>query len=277
LTQEDPIRIHKKSDFAGSFLVIGWRGDLGNLGLAVTDYLNQKLQAEEFAEIDPEGFFSLGGVAVQADVARFPESKFYFAQEHQLTIFQSHPPEAEPYKFLNSVLDVAVHHCQVREIYVVGAMVSFSAHTAPRQLISVVNFAQMKEVLNQYDLIRDMDYQTSPGERPTLNSFLLWLAKRRNIPAISLWAPIPFYLVATGDCQAEKRVLAFLNERLSLRIELSDLDQKIREQNETLAQARSHSPQIDDYISRLESNLMLSEEENADLIKKVAEFLHKGD
>jgi predicted ATP-grasp superfamily ATP-dependent carboligase len=89
--------------------------------------------------------------------------------------------------------------------------------------------------------------------------------------------PIPFYLAAMEDVQAHKKVLSFLNERFNLKIDFSDLDQEIREQNEKLAIARSRFPQIDDYINRLESNLMLSEEENAELIKKIEDFLSKGD
>jgi len=172
---------------------------------------------------------------------------------------------------------VAERHCLVKELYVIGAMVSFSAHTTPRQSAAVVNLPEMKEILSQYDLNRDMDYQTQPGERPTLNSFLLWLARERNIPGVNVWVPIPFYLAAMEDAQAQKKVLSFLNERLGLRIDFCDLDQEIRRQNEQLARARSRFPQIDDYINRLESNLMLSEEENEELIKKIEDFLREGD
>jgi len=110
-----------------------------------------------------------------------------------------------------------------------------------------------------------------------MNSFLLWIAKERNIPGVSLWVPIPFYLAAMEDAQAQKKVLSFLNERLNLKIDFSDLDQEIREQNEQLAQLRSRFSQIDDYINRLESNLMLSEEENGELIKKIEDFLREED
>jgi proteasome assembly chaperone (PAC2) family protein len=255
---------------------VGWSEDVGNLGQKVTDYLNQKLEVKEFAEIEPEDFFPLGGVAIEGNLARFPESKFYACQEYGLVVFQSASPRAEWYRFLNSVLDVAEHHCGAKEVYVLGAMVSFSAHTTPRQLLAVVNSAETREVLARYDLVRDMDYQTSPGERPTLNSYLLWIARNRNIAGVSLWVPIPFYLAAMEDAQAQKKVLSFLNERLELKIDFSDLDQEIREQNEKLALVRSRFPQIDDYIDRLESNLMLSEEENGELIKKVEEFLSEG-
>jgi len=277
LSQGYPVKIYKEPDLRRSSLVLGWSEDMGNLGRKATGYLNRKLKGEEFAEIEPEDFFSLGGVAIEGNLARFPESKFYTCQEHELVIFQSYYPGAEWYKFLNSVLDVAEHHCRVKELYILGAMVSFSAHTTPRELLAVVNSAEMKEVLSQYDLARDMDYQTPLGERPTLNSFLLWIAKGRNIPGVSLWVPIPFYLAAMEDAQAQKKVLSFLNERLDLKIDFNDLDQEVREQNEQLAQVRSRFPQIDDYINRLESNLMLSEEENGELIKKIEDFLREGD
>ncbi|HUX48432.1 MAG TPA: PAC2 family protein [Dehalococcoidia bacterium] len=277
MSKEYPVKIHKKPKLQSSSLVLGWSEDMSNLGGKVTGYLNQKLKGQEFAEIEPDDFFSLGGVTIEDNLAQFPESKFYVCSERELVVFRSNSPGAEWYKFLNSILDVAEHHCQVKELYIIGAMVSFSAHTTPRELLAVVNSAEMKEVLSQYDLVRDMDYQTPPGERPTLNSFLLWIAKGRNIPGVSLWVPIPFYLAAMEDAQAQKKVLSFLNERLDLKIDFSDLDREIREQNEQLAQVRSRFPQIDDYINRLESNLMLSEEENGELIKNIEEFLRESD
>jgi len=275
LSKEYPVKIHKELELRQSSLVLGWGEDLGNLGGKVTDCLNRKLKGQEFAEIEPDDFFSLGGVTIEDNLAQFPESKFYVCSERELVVFRSNSPGAGWCKFLNSILDVAEHHCQIEELYIIGAMISFSAHTAPRQLFTVVNLAEIKEVLNQYDLVRDMDYQTPPGEKPTLNSFLLWIAKGRNILGVSLWVPIPFYLAAMEDPQAQKIVLSFLNERLDLKIDFRDVDQEIREQNEQLTRARSLFPEIDDYINRLESNLTLSEEENGELIKKIEDFLRE--
>lgn len=273
MRQGGPVTLYREPGLSRSCLVLGWREDLGGLGLRTTNYLIRKLDAKEFAEIEPDDFFALGGVAVEDNIAQFPDSKFYVCPEHELVVLQSSSPAAEWHRFLDSVLDVAVHHCGTRELYMLGAMVSLDAHTAPRQLLSVANLAEMKESLSQYDLARDMDYQTAPGQRPTLNSFLLWVAKERHIPGVSLWVPIPFYVAAMGDAGAQKRVLSFLNERLDLEINFSDLDRQIRQQNEQLAGARSRYPQVDDYIGRLENNLTLSDEENGELLKKIEEFL----
>jgi proteasome assembly chaperone (PAC2) family protein len=276
MSQGYPIKIYSEPDFSQSFLVLGWNEDAGNLGRKVTDYLNWKLKVQEFAEIEPEDFFPLGGVAIEGNLAQLPDSKFYVCQELELVVFQGDSPGTEWYKFLNSILDVAEHHCRVKELYIIGSMISFGAHTSPRQLFTVANSAEIKEALNQYYLVGDMNYQTPAGERPTLTSFLLWIAKGRNIPGVSLWVPIPFYLAAMEDPQAQKKVLSFLSERLHLEIDFSDVDQEIREQNEQLTRERSLFPEIDDYINRLESNLMLSEKENGELIKKIEEFLRES-
>jgi len=275
LSLGDPAGIYRAPELRQSSLVLGWSDDAGGVGRKVTEYLNRKLKGQEVAEIDPEDFFSLGGVAVRSDLAQFPESKFYACQAHELVVFRSDPPRVEWYRFLNSILDVAECHCRVKELCILGAMVTASAHTTPRQLFAVFDSAETKGSLSQYGLVGDMDYQTPPGERPTLNSFLLWIAKGRNLRALSLWVPIPFYLARVEDAQAQKKVLSFLDERLNLRIDFSDLNQEIQEQNEKLAQARSLSPEIDDYIHRLESNLMLSDEENGELIKKIESSLRE--
>jgi proteasome assembly chaperone (PAC2) family protein len=99
------------------------------------------------------------------------------------------------------------------------------------------------------------------------------VAKRENIPAVNLWVPIPFYLIANEDPRAWKKVLEFFDKRFDLKIDFTDLDQAIQDQDEKLTQARLRFPDIDAYIRRLESNIMLSEEENERLVREIEEFL----
>jgi len=257
--------------------VVGWSEDAGKLGTKVIDYLNKKLGGKEFGEIEPEGFFSLGGVSVEDDVAQFPESKFYWCPEKYLVTLKSNRPTSDWHKFLDSVLDVAEHYCHAKELYTIGGMVSPAAHTSPRELLAVANSPEMRKILSQYDLARDMDYETPPGQRPTLNSFLLWVAKRRNIAAASLWVPIPFYLVAAEDPEAWRKTVEFLDRRFGLGIDFRDLDEDVARQNEKIAELRSRSSEVDSYIRKLESNLGLTQEENEKLVKAVEEFLGRRD
>ncbi len=260
-----------------SSLVVGWSDDAADLGTRVTASLVGRLEGREFADISPQGFFSMSGVGVEQDVARFPDSKFYVCRQQELVVFRSDAPQTDWHAFLTCILDIAEHHCNATMLYLVGAMVSLHAHTTPRQLLAVFSSQRVKEDFGDHGLIADMDYQTPAGERPTLNSYLMWAAEERGIPGVSLWVTVPFYLSNTRDPQAQRKVLTLLDDKLRLETDFGDLDADIRRHNTTLAEARARFPDVDDYIGRLESNLMLSDEQRGELLKKVQHCLREGD
>jgi proteasome assembly chaperone (PAC2) family protein len=254
-------------------LIIGWSSDAAKLGTRVTDYLNRKIGGQSFYEIEPAEFFPLGGVAIEDNLIQFPESQFYACPKNNLVVFKSTPPSYEWYKFLNLILDSIEPPYHLKELYTIGGMIGLGAHTSPRELTGTFNSAKLKETLAHYNLAGELNYETPPGQRPTLSSFLLWVARRKNIPGVSLWVPVPFYLSTTEDPKAEKRVLEFFNQRFDLGIDLSDLDEEIRQQNEKLSEARSNSPNLDESIRRLGSNVRLSEEESQRLVREIEKLL----
>ena len=130
-------------------------------------------------------------------------------------------------------------------------------------------------MLSEYELASDLDFETPPGQRPTLSSFLLWVAKRRNIAGANLWVPIPFYLVAAEDPQAWRKIAGFLDTRFGLDIDFEDLDEEVAKQDHKIAQVRKQTPEIDGYINRLESNLSLSADESEKLVREMEELLRR--
>lgn len=271
----DPVSFSWRPEFRAPVVVVGWSIDAGDLGNRVTRYLIQKLGGASFCSLDPAEFFSMGGIIIEEDVVQFPQSEFFGFPEYDLVVLQSAPPTQEWYRFLNVTLDVAQNHCHARELYTVGGMISPRAHTTPRELAGVFNSLDLRDSLAVYPVSRDMDYETPPGQLPTLSSFLLWTARRRNLPGASLWVPIPFYLLAWDDAAAQKRVLEFLDQRLALHLDFGELDNRIREENDRLAQARQQSPELDGYITRLESNQPLTQEESEKLVKGIQEYLSR--
>lgn len=257
-------------------LVVGWNRDFGKLGNEVMDYINEKLGSRECGEVEPNRFFSFSGAAVEDNVVQFPECKLFVCEKNNLLLFKSDPPQREWYTFLNSIIDVAEEHATIKELYTIGGIVSLTSHTLTRSLLPVFSSWEMKESLNHYHLERDLDYQTPPGQRPTLNSFLLWIAKRRNIPGINLWVSIPFYLVTVGDAKAKKTIIDFFNQRFNLGSDSHDLEEEIRTQNEKIAQVRIRSSEIDGFVNKIEDNQNLSEEENVKLIKEIEEVFKKS-
>ena len=272
MIEKHPLRIYRIPEFQAPSLLVGWSQDTGKLGLKVVNFLNRKLGSQEFGAIEPADFFPLGGVAIEDDMIQFPESKFYSCRENDLIIFSSDPPSYEYYEFLNSVLDLAQHHCKVRELYTIGGVISLTAHTSPRRILPVVNQPELKDELSGYGLQIDMDYQTPSGQRPTLSSFLLWLAKKRNIAGANLWVEVPFYLAAE-DPMAGRSVLQFLDKRLNLNIDLGELDLEVKKQSEKIDLLREQNQEISKYMEMLERGIMLSHDESEKLAEGVMEFL----
>ena len=254
-------------------LIISWTVDVAGLGEQVTDYLNNKLDNRSFCNIEPDDFFPLHGVTIENDIIQFPTSSFFAGVKKNIIVFQSPPPRFEWNRFLNLILEVARDYCHVKEIYTIDSMVSLVAHTAPREILGSFSNVDMKNDLEGYNLGSTWNYETPPGQRPTLNSFLLWSAQQKDVRAAALWVPTPFYLVATGDYKAQRCALDFLNRKLNLDMTLDDIDERVRLQNSMMMQVCETVPEIDRLIKRVEAGDLLSPEESQRLALEIGKHL----
>lgn len=269
----DPLKYFRKPEFKFSTMVVGWGSDIGKLGDAVTGFLKDKLHGQLFYEIEPDDYFPLGSVSIEDDLVQFPESKFYFCPRADLVIFSSSQPVFESYQFLSQVLDVAQKYCNIKELYAVGGVMSSNTHSIPRQIFGSFSSSEVKRELKLYDINNDLDYETPVGQKPTLNSYLLWAARKRNLAAIDLSVPVPFYYFSLDDYSAQKKILEFFNYRFHFELDLSEYDTAMKRQSQKLEDLLYSYPEIKDYFTRLESNLRLSEDENLRMVKVIADHL----
>jgi proteasome assembly chaperone (PAC2) family protein len=261
--------IYKTSQLQSPSLIVGWQThDVGKTGSKVVQFLNEKLGGQEIAEIKPSGFFELKGAAFKDDLIETLESKFWACEKNDLLLFKSDEPEHEWYEFLNTVLDVAQYHCKIKDLYTISGTVSMIAHTSPRRILTVFNQPEFQERLRDYGL-KDMTWEGPPA----ISSYLLWVAKRRNISGVSLWPEAPFYLAAGEDPWAIKVVLSFLDRRFELELDLRELDEKIARQGEKIAKLRSENSETNKSIGLLERGLQLSQEEQVKLAREIYEAL----
>jgi len=267
----EDVRFSGHPHFEKPSLVVGWTRDAGKLSPQVLDYLTRKIKAESFCEVEPTGFFSLAGVSIENDIAQFPEGRFYHSEKGDLVIFTGSEPQFDRHRFLNVLLDVAEHYCRVQEVFTINGTISSTPHTGSRRVLAVFNQSEIQEKLGGLGL-QDMDWQGPPA----VSSHLLWIARSRGIPGVSLWTEIPFYLAAGEDFQAVQMTLSFLNKRFNLELDLTEFDDQITEQNARIAQLRQDDPKVDDYIRTLESGLSLNEAEQMDLVRGITEILETG-
>ena len=268
---KEPVNIRSQPELEDASLIVGWQEDAGKLAPKVIDYLTKHIRGKSFYEIEPQKYFPLGGVAIDNNIAQFPVSRFYAGTRNDLVIFESNHPPHERHQFLNTVLDVGVHYCKIKELYTVSGTISPIAHTTPRRLMAVFNQPEFQRRLRGCEL-EDMTWEGPPA----INSFLLWLAQNRDIPGVSLWPEVAFYLAATEDLKAAKVTLSFFNRRFDLGLDWTELDSQIKAQSEKIALLRREDPEIDKYIRTLEVGLSLNEEEQFKLAQGVIEFLEKA-
>jgi proteasome assembly chaperone (PAC2) family protein len=270
--EKAPVEIYRTCQLQNPFLLISWQTrDIGKLASKVIDFLIEKIGGQEIAEIKPLGFFSFGGVRFKEDLVQAPESKFWACEKNNLLIFKSDEPDFGHYPFLNTILKLAEYHGHVKELYTLSGTISFTAHTHPRRILTVFSELELKERFRGYGL----DGMTWEGP-PAISSYLLWVARSRGIPGVSLWPEVPFYLASRADPQAMELILSFLNRRLNLDLDLGELNLEIKDQNEKIVQLRRENAEIDQLIHRLESGLKLDEEQQFKLVKEVYDVLGKG-
>lgn len=246
-------------------LLVGWEDDTGRLATGVINFINEKLKIIYFCEIKPAEFFPIGEVSVEKGVIVFPESKFYTVNNKGLVIFKSHIPVRKWWNFLNLILDIA-EKLQIKELFTINGNPSALLHNQPRRVLTVRNDSKFKEELKKYRL-SGMEYEGPPA----LSSYLLWVAKRRKIPGLSLWIDICFYLSSFDDFRAQKRILQFLNQRFELNLTFEEMDQKIKKQDSELWQLRNQNPEIDKIFELMEKGHPLNPDEQEKLMKAVFE------
>ncbi|MBN1375656.1 MAG: PAC2 family protein [Dehalococcoidia bacterium] len=270
----EAVKFHERPDFHDAVLVVGWLEDASKLAKQTADYLIQGLECREIGEIDPQGFFPMTGVSVENNIAQFPECRFYGSSLRNVVVFRSNIPRMEWYSFLNVLLQAA-GEVGVSEIYTLGAMVSASAHTMPRQLIGIMNSDISRTDLEPFNVMTNADYETAPGQKPTMSSYLLWLARQQGIKAVNLWVPIPYYLLPVDDPRACKRLIYFFNSKFDLGIDFTALDAEISEQNRRIADLFLKSPDIEELVRKLEVGSGLEGDESEKLAREMLACLRK--
>lgn len=271
VVRKNPVNIYKHLLLKAPPLIIGWRTQgVAKLGFKVADFLIEKLGGQIIAEINPIGFFPFEETIFKDNVAQYPECQFWACEGKGLLIFNSDEPIFEHYHFLNIILDFAEHYYEAKEFYTINELISDTAHTAPRRMSVVFNKPDLNQSFHNFELEK-----ITWEETPSISNYLLWIAGKRGISGIDLCPKIPFYVAMLEDPQAFKTTLSFLNLRFKLGIDLEEINFDIVSQNKKIDQIREKNNEVNGYITKLEQNLVLNEEEKMKLTVKIYEILVK--
>jgi len=261
----------KKSSF-----VVGWTKDTGAVSPLAADHLIKASGSNGFCQIEPADFYPVGGVGVIDDVARFPQSRFFYSERNPVVILRADEPQSNRYEFLNAVLDLAEHYgktdlrepSQAEALYTINGIAAVTAHTTPRRVFAVFTDAATQRKL-QERVPANANWQGPPH----VSTYLLWLAGQRHLPGVSLWVEVPFYLSDYEDYPSVKAAVSLLSTMLGWDLDLGEMDRLAAEQNEKLARLED-DPQIAEKLRALEEGQSLDREEQMELIEAAGSALN---
>ncbi len=258
-----------------SFLV-GFRNEIGNVSGKVFEAIGNESKLIRLGALRLNDYFSFTSVKVEDSIIRFPECDFYSFQEGNILLFMGDPPNREPFQYCNAILDFATKQCHAEEVFTIGGFVSPISHTSPRKIFGTVTRPELRMFLAPYNVSIDVNYHTpAAGPRPSLNHFLLWTAKQREIPGYSLWVEVPFYLANLNDPSGAKAIMNFLKGKFALDYDYHELDQQVKEVNEILETLKNKNVDIHKYLQLLDQGIALSHDESETLAREVRRSFNK--
>lgn len=219
-------KINKLPRLNTPVLIEGLPG-IGNVGKVAVDFIIEELKAKKIFE-----FFSYSfphSVFVnENNLVELPSIEIYYKSFNDknmndlLLLAGDIQPvdEVNSYEFSDKVLDV-VEELNGKEIITLGGV----------GLPTIPKFPKVYCTGNNKKLIKEFNANTNlygiVGPIVGVSGLLLGLAKKRNIPAVSLLAETfnhPMYLGVKGA----QEILKILNKRLKLKINFNELEKEIK-------------------------------------------------
>src|SRR3989338_7137098 len=204
---------------------------MGNVGKIATDYIIETLKAEKVIEIYSHSFPHC--VLINEDnLVDLPRVEIYQKQLKNKTLLliagDVQPlDEASCYEFCNILLDTFQKN-KGKEIITLGGIGQPELPKNPKLYYTGNNKNVVKKY---YSSILNNDLYGVIGPIMGVSGLLIGLAKTRKIPAISILAETYAHPTHAG-IKEEKQILEYLNEKLSLKLDLSQIeDEDITEEN----------------------------------------------
>ncbi len=229
----DKIKYNKDIGLIDPIMIAGWPG-MGSVALSVVDYLQRKLDAVKFAEIEVDPLDVIDSVVVEDGVAAFaptPKNTFYYSKNPDLIIFKGEAqlPGHEGILLLEKVLELALKF-KVHRIYTGAAFPLPISHKDSPQVYLAVNRRALKEEFARIGLL-----SMESGHISGLNGLLLGFAEKKDVEAICLLATMPQYAISLPNPKASLAIIEVLQKMLRFKLDIAELNEYIKDMDEKMA------------------------------------------
>ena len=262
----------------------GWP-DAGDAATATLNYFLTTLQAEKFAEIDPEEFFNFAQERPRSTRGRdgkrslqWPANEFYVSPGNGRTppavLYLGTEPHLKWRTFSSLVAEVA-RRCGVSSAVHIGALLDAVPHTRAIRFTGSSTDQTIRADFER-NRLRSSNYQGPSGITLPISESL----SARGIRYTSLWGHVAHYLHATPNFRVSLGLARYLDRMLGLSLDLAQLTGMADTFDREVAQAIAEDDQLAKYILTLEERYDAATQPDrgdmpdpADLVKELEQFL----
>jgi len=271
-------------------LIAGFAGwpDGGGVSTGVVDFLISYLAAEQIGEISANDLSIYTSPALASrpivkiqqgliESLHFPANEVYAwkseGEAPDLILLQGIEPDWNWQDYVEAVVE-CVQALGVKRVYTIGGYLDYAPHTRIPRLSAIATDAELLDTLQPYDIEpHDYDGPTS------IQTYLLSHCQDVGIEGIGLWAGSPSYIQGTYP-KVTQVVLEFLSQLWQLPLELGWFEEQTAELESTLHEQIDSSPELAEYIKRLEHAYDTAESEPPDvgpdaIVDEIQQFLRR--
>ena len=252
----DELIVHARPELRSPVLVAAFRGwnDGGQAASLAAGYLAKLWSAQQFAEIDPEGFFDFQVTRPQVSLVdgvtrkvEWPETAFRHAGlpgvERDAVLLTGNEPNVRWKTFTGLIVDL-VQELQVELVVTLGSLLADVPHTRPAPVTGSATDAELVERLG---------LETSRYEGPTgIVGVLHDACRTAGIASASLWAAVPHYVSLAPSPRAAQALCDRLGELLDVEIDTQELHEAGEAYAEQVSAAVATDEETQAYVEELE-------------------------
>lgn len=253
----DALHVENMPSLREPYLLLTFAGwsDAAGVATAAGRLLVEHLQAERFAWIDPEEFFSFTDQRPQARYHPaghreiiWPANEFYACRqptlEHDIIIGVGVEPHLKWRTFTNIMLEF-IQTCQAYQVYTLGALWADVLYSAPVQFSGSATDPQLASRLG---LGTGSRYEGPTGMVGVLHDTL----RRSHLTSASVWANMPYYITVQPNPKGTLAIARRGLEIVGLPANFPEMEAEEHDFDRRVAEAIADDPKIAAHVRNLE-------------------------
>ena len=261
----EQLSIYKSPALRNPRLLLGFSGwmDGGEVSTGTVRCLIDKLDAERFAEIEPNGFYIYSFPGTMEITALFrphtkirdglietyeiPTNTFYASAKSDLILFLGKEPSLRWEDFADCIFAIC-EDFGVKTIYFIGSVAGLVPHTREPRLFCSVSDRILKETFKHYGV-----YFTNYEGPASIVTYLTAACRQRGLGMVSLVATIPAY-VQGNNPKCIEAVTKRLAGMLDIEVDLRDMAAVSEAFEKKLVEVIQEQPELAENIRKLEED-----------------------